>query len=156
MVFLVHWIKWRLGFFLKKPFLGFFLSFFINYVAMSIFCLDDKLFNEDKNYHQYTIGTALIIRKTRRNKQRPSGQCYAAFHPTREVEVEGRMGSRPVRRVIDRWELMLPVIKLLACHETKPTTNLASLPSLLVLCRFLVLKGAPIPPVVLLVVTTTL
>ena len=36
-----------------------FLSFFINYVAMSTFCLRVKSFNEDRNHHQYTIGTAL-------------------------------------------------------------------------------------------------
>ena len=35
------------------------LSFFINYVAMSAFCLRGKSFNEDRNHHQCTIGTAL-------------------------------------------------------------------------------------------------
>ena len=45
---------------MRKPFLRFLLSFFINYVAMSIFYLRDKSFNEDKNHRQYTIGTALI------------------------------------------------------------------------------------------------
>ena len=38
-----------------------FFSFFVNYVAMSIFCLGGKSFNEDRNYHQYTIGIALIF-----------------------------------------------------------------------------------------------
>jgi len=46
---------------MRKPFLGFLLSFFINYVAMSAFCLRDKSFNEDRNHHQYTIGTALTV-----------------------------------------------------------------------------------------------
>ena len=50
----------RLDFFMRKPFLGFLLSFFINYVAMSVFYLRGKSFNEDKNHHQYTIGTALV------------------------------------------------------------------------------------------------
>ena len=57
--FLVHWVKRRPDFFMRKPFLGFLLFFFINYVAMSAFCLRDKSFNEDRNHHQYTIGTAL-------------------------------------------------------------------------------------------------
>ena len=57
--FLMHWIKSRPDFFMRKPFLWFLLSFFINYVAMSAFCLRGKSFNEDRNHHQYTIGTAL-------------------------------------------------------------------------------------------------
>ena len=44
---------------MRKPFLEFLLSFFINYVVMSAFFLRDKSFNEDRNHHQYTIGTAL-------------------------------------------------------------------------------------------------
>ena len=59
--FLVHWVKRRPDFFMRKPFLGFLLSFFINYVAMSTFCIRDKLFNEDINHYQYTIGTALRV-----------------------------------------------------------------------------------------------
>ena len=57
--FLVHWIKRRPVFFVRKPFLRFLLSLFINYVVMSAFCLRGKSFNGDRNHHQYTIGTAL-------------------------------------------------------------------------------------------------
>ena len=42
MVFLVDWVKRRPDFFMRKPFLGFLLSFFINYVAMSAFYLRNK------------------------------------------------------------------------------------------------------------------
>ena len=45
---------------MRKPFLGYLLYFFINYVAISAFCLRGKSFNEDRNHHQCTIGTALI------------------------------------------------------------------------------------------------
>ena len=55
---------------MKKPFLGFLLSFFINYVVMSAFCLRGKSFNEDRNHHQYTIGTALILNYTRTGQLR--------------------------------------------------------------------------------------
>ena len=59
-VFLVHWIKRRHDFFMRKPFLGFLLYFFISYVAISVFCLRGKSFNENRNHHQYIIGTALM------------------------------------------------------------------------------------------------
>jgi hypothetical protein len=45
---------------MRKPFLRFLLSFFINYVAISAFYLRGKSFKEDRNHHQYTIETALI------------------------------------------------------------------------------------------------
>ena len=45
--------------FLRKLFLRLFISFFVNYIAMSIVCLHGKLFNENRNHHQYAIGTAL-------------------------------------------------------------------------------------------------
>ena len=49
-----------LGDALRKQFLGFLFSFFINYVTMLTFCLRGKSFNEDKNHHQCTIGTVLV------------------------------------------------------------------------------------------------
>ena len=41
-------------FFMRKLFLGFLLSFFINYVAISAFCLRGKSFNEDRNHYRCT------------------------------------------------------------------------------------------------------
>ena len=49
--FLVHWVKRSLDFFLRRLFLGFFLSFFINYIAMLIFYLGGRSFNDNKNHH---------------------------------------------------------------------------------------------------------
>ena len=60
--FLVRWVKRRPDFFMRKPFLCFLFSFFINYVAMSTFYLRGKSFNEDRNHHQNTIGTALRVK----------------------------------------------------------------------------------------------
>jgi hypothetical protein len=57
--FLMNWVKSRHGFYMKKSFLRFVLSFFINYIVISSFCLCGKSFNEDRNHHQYIIGTAL-------------------------------------------------------------------------------------------------
>ena len=39
--------------------------FFINYVAMSAFCLRGKSFNENRNHHQCIIGIALILYRLR-------------------------------------------------------------------------------------------
>ena len=62
---MISWFLGALGkrrpdFFMRKQFLGFLLSFFINYVAMSAFYLRGKSFNEDRNHHQYIIVTALM------------------------------------------------------------------------------------------------
>ena len=46
---------------MRKPFLWFLLSFFINYVVLSTFYLRGKSFNENRNHHQCTIGTALSV-----------------------------------------------------------------------------------------------
>ena len=54
--FLVHWVKRR--------FLVFLLSFFINYVVTSAFYLRDKSFTNDRNHHWYTIGTSLTFAYT--------------------------------------------------------------------------------------------
>ena len=64
--FLVHWVKrrLRLSFFLRKSFLVFLLSFFINYVVTSAFYLRDKSFTNDRNHHWYTIGTSLTFAYT--------------------------------------------------------------------------------------------
>ncbi|KXG36412.2 hypothetical protein SORBI_3002G328250 [Sorghum bicolor] len=51
--------KSRRRFFMRKRFLQFSLSFFINHVATSAFYICDVLFNEDRNCLLIAIGTAL-------------------------------------------------------------------------------------------------
>jgi hypothetical protein len=58
--FLVHSVKSRLDFSMRKPFLWFVLSFLINYAATSPFCLVSKIINRHRNHHNYPIRTALI------------------------------------------------------------------------------------------------
>jgi hypothetical protein len=58
--FLVHWVKSRNGFSMRKPFLWFVLSFLINEAATSPFCLVGTIINRHKNHHKCSTGTALI------------------------------------------------------------------------------------------------
>ena len=70
--FMVSWcIGSREDLVSSSQFLLFLLSFFIIYVAMWAFCLRGKPFNKDRNYHQYTIGTALI-----RHLKKNGGSIY--------------------------------------------------------------------------------
>ena len=57
-----------------------FLSFFINYVVILAFCLRGKSFNEDRNHHQYIIGTALRGEEGSNNKQDRDGEEWP--HPS--------------------------------------------------------------------------
>ena len=95
-----------------KPFLGFLLSFFINYVVMSTFCLRDKSFNEDRNHHQCIVVLPSHTGAGPRNHERPKWLLtHGAQTEEQSSRHHRRIATRPWSRGASQWRRILSPIR---------------------------------------------